>query len=205
MRGEYEAFLIESFFAHFFKKVFLKIEQLLRKVYVNFLRIYETAGFIPQSILFFLAVCTQIHDFRRSIDTFALTDDWNQKLTEFIGAAEDFGLFPCISRIKNDHSFLRIKDFVCETDKISFDLAGGFAVNTINGLVTRIGDFLSVFGKFDLWSEGTASVIFDCGELIYTTESRVIFAGDQVGADTPGIDFCILSLQAVNQVFVEVT
>ena len=155
--------------------------------------------------MFFLAVCTQIHDFRRSIDTFALTDDWNQKLTEFIGAAEDFGLFPCISRIKNDHSFLRIKDFICETDKISFDLAGGFAVNTINGLVTRIGDFFSVFGKFDLWSEGTASVIFDCGELIYTTESRVIFAGDQVGADTPGIDFCILSLQAVNQVFVKVT
>ena len=205
MRGEYEAFLIERFFAHFFKKVFLKIEQLLRKVYVNFLRIYETAGFIPQSILFFLAVCTQIHDFRRSIDTFALTDDWNQKLTEFIGAAEDFSLLPCISRIKNDHRLLRIKDFVCETDEISFDLAGGFAVNTINGLVARIGDFLSVFGKFDLRSEGAASVIFDCGELIYTTESRVIFAGDQVGADTPGINFGILSLQAVDQVFVEVT
>ena len=99
----------------------------------------------------------------------------------------------------------RIKNFIRHTDKICFDLACGFTVDSINSFISRIGDFFCIFGKLDLWCKSRASGIFYCSKLVYTAESRVILAGDQVGSDTPGIDFGILGLKAVDQVLIQIT
>ena len=71
---------------------------------------------------------------------------------------------------------------ISSENQVCLDLTGGFAVDTVNGLVARVGDFLCVLGKLDLWCEGGASCVLDCGKFVYTAESRVVTAGDQVGS-----------------------
>lgn len=70
-----------------------QIPEFLRKVYIYFLRIYETSGFIPESILLFLAVFAKLHNRWRFIDPFTFSDDRNEKFAYFIGSAENFVFF----------------------------------------------------------------------------------------------------------------
>lgn len=109
---------VESFLTYFFQKVFFQIPEFLRKVYIYFLRIYETSGFIPESILLFLAVFAKLHNRWRFIDSFTFSDDRNEKFAYFIGSAENFCLFPGIDWIKENHVLVCIKLFISKADKI---------------------------------------------------------------------------------------
>ena len=78
-------------------------------------------------------------------------------------------------------------------------------VDTVNGFISRVCDFFCVFRKFDLRYEIFIVLIFDGCQFVDTAECRTVFGGDQVRADTPGIDCGALGFQAVDQVFIQVT
>ena len=171
MMGDF--FLLQSFFAHFFQQSFFHVIKRLGKIYIYFLRIYKTSGLIPQCVLFLPAVVTKLHDGWRFVNALAVFDHWNKKLSKFVGSAQDFGLFPCVNRVEDHHGLFRIKFLICKPDQISFDLAGFLAVDTVYGLVARVGNFFCVFGKFDLRLEGVTVSVFYSGKFVNAAECRV--------------------------------
>ena len=62
------------------------------------------------------------------------------------------------------------------------------SVDTVGGLVARVCDLLLVLRELDLRDEGSSLLVHDRRELINTAEGRTVLGGDQVCADTPGVD-----------------
>ena len=62
------------------------------------------------------------------------------------------------------------------------------SVDTVGGLVARVCDLLLILGELDLRDEGSGLLIHDRRKLINTAEGRAVLGGDQVCADTPGVD-----------------
>ncbi len=85
--------LSELFFAHFFQKSLLHVIEGLGEIYIYFLRIYETSGFIPESILLLFAVVAEFHDRWRLVNALTIFNYRNKELTEFVGSAKNLGLF----------------------------------------------------------------------------------------------------------------
>ena len=135
---------------------------------------------------------------------FTFSDDRNEKFAYFIGSAENFCLFPGIDWIKENHVLVCIKLFISKADKICPDFSGFLIIETIYGFISRVGYFLCVFGKLDLRCKFGTVCIFDSSKFVYTAECRVIVGGDQSCSDTPGINLGILSLQALNEIFVQI-
>ena len=190
---------------HFLQKIFFQIIELLRKIYINFLGVDQTAGFIPESFLLLLAVFAKLHNFRRGVNPFSLPDHRDKKFKKLIGTAQNLCLFPGIHRIKDDHRFFRVKNLISQTDQVGLDLSGFFAVNTINSFISGICYLFCIFGKLDFGYKSITVSVFYCSKLVNSAKSRVVLAGDQIGSYAPGIDFCILSFQTVDQIFVQIT
>ena len=68
------------------------------------------------------------------------------------------------------------------------------SVDTVGRLVARVCDLLLVLGKLDLRDKFAGLLVHDRRELINTAEGRAVLGGDQVCADTPGVDGCALVL-----------
>ena len=175
-------FLLQSFFAHFFQQSFFHVIKRLGKIYIYFLRIYKTSGLIPQCVLLLFAIVAEFHDRWRFVNALTTFNYRNKKLTEFVGSAQNFGLFPGVNRVEDNHGFFRIKFLICKADQISFDLAGFLAVDTVYGLVARVGNFFCVFGKFDLRLEGITVSVFYSGKFVNAAECRVVIGCDQLGS-----------------------
>ena len=68
------------------------------------------------------------------------------------------------------------------------------SVDTVGRLIARVCDLLLVLGELDLRDEGSSLLVHDRRELIDAAEGRAVLGGDQVCADTPGVDGCALVL-----------
>lgn len=90
---------------------------------MNLMRVYQTAGLIPQRLLFFLAVFADVHNLWRLVNAFAVFEDWNEKFAHGVGARREVCLFPCLDRIEEQKGILLIKLFIHETDQICDNLA----------------------------------------------------------------------------------
>ena len=87
-------FKLESFFTHFFQQGLFHVIKWLGKIYIYFLRIYKTSGLIPQCVLLLFAIVAEFHDRWRFVNALTTFNYRNKKLTEFVGSAQNFGLFP---------------------------------------------------------------------------------------------------------------
>ena len=81
---------------------------------MNLMRVYQTAGLIPQRLLFFLAVFADVHNLWRLVNAFAVFEDWNEKFAHGVGARREVCLFPCLDRIEEQKGILRLFIF-CDT------------------------------------------------------------------------------------------
>ena len=171
-------FKLESFFTHFFQQGLFHVIKWLGKIYIYFLRIYKTSGLIPQCVLLLFAIVAEFHDRWRFVNALTTFNYRNKKLTEFVGSAQNFGLFPGVNRVEDNHGFFRIKFLICQADQVCFDLSGLLAVDTVYRLVARVGNFLCVFGKFDLRLEGITVSVFYSGKFLNAAECRVVIGCD---------------------------
>ena len=166
--------------------------------------IVEAFRLIPDGVFLFRAVIPYFHNRGGSIDTFPFQEYRNQKLSEAIGSAFDLGLFPGLYRVKDDHIFFFVKSFVGQTDQIRADLAGLLIVNPVDSFVARIGDLLRIFRQFYLGHKLTGFIL-DGSQFVDAAERRAVFGSDQVCANTPRGNGSTLILQAVDQMFIQIT
>ena len=104
------------------------------------------------------------------------------------------GLFPGLNRVEEKKGLVGVVFLVNQTDQVSNDLAIFLVVDASDGLIARIGDLFCIFGKLDLRDEFSGSLVLDRSQFVNTAEGWAVFGGDQVGADTPGVDGCALKL-----------
>ena len=74
---------------------------------------------------------------------------------------------------KSRRSSLASKGFICKADEVCLDFSGGFIVDPVDGLISRIGDLLRVFGNFNLWYE-LSVLALDGGKLVDASERRTV-------------------------------
>ena len=122
------------------------------------------------------------------VDTLTVLEYLHRKLTHRISSGSEECLFPCRYRVKEQQWLVLIERLADETDDISDDLVAVLSVDTVGGLVARVCDLLLVLGELDLRDEGSSLLVHDRRELINTAEGRAVLGGDQVCADTPGVD-----------------
>ena len=67
--------------AHLIEESRLDTEQLVGQVYINLVRICETARLVPEGVLLLCTVVTDFHDTWRRVDTFALEEDRNEEIS----------------------------------------------------------------------------------------------------------------------------
>ena len=113
-------------------------------------------------------------------------------------------LFPCLDRIEEQKGILLIELFIHETDQICDNLASLLVIDSLDGLVARIGNLFCIFRKLDLRDKFACVTVLDGSQLINAAEGRAVLGGDEVCADTPGRDGSALNLQAVDQVFIQI-
>ena len=139
---------------------------------MNLMRVYQTAGLIPQRRLFFLAVFADVHNLWRLVNTFAVFEDWNEKFAHGVGARREVCLFPCLDRIEEQKGILLIELFIHETDQICDNLASLLVIDSLDGLVARIGNLFCIFRKLDLRDKFACVTVLDGGQLINAAEGR---------------------------------
>ena len=99
---------------------------------MNLMRVYQTAGLIPQRLLFFLAVFADVHNLWRLVNAFAVFEDWNEKFAHGVGARREVCLFPCLDRIEEQKGILLIELFIHETDQICDNLASLLVIDSLD-------------------------------------------------------------------------
>ena len=73
--------LLDGSLSHLLQMICLDFVELIGKIYINFLRIYQTSCLIPEGVHFFLADVPDFHDRRRSVYTSAFLKDRNKKFS----------------------------------------------------------------------------------------------------------------------------
>ena len=124
---------------------------------MDLMRVYETFCLIPQGIQFLFTVLLDVHDLRGVVDTLAVLEYLDRKLTHRISSGSEECLFPCRYRVKEQQWLVLIEGLADETDDISDDLVAVLSVDTVGGLVARVCDLLLVLGELDLRDEGCQS------------------------------------------------
>ena len=109
--------------------------------------------------------------------------------------------FPNRIRVEDLIRILHRNRFLRECDHIAARFAGILAVQAIQSLEARIGDFLDVFGNFDLRCQH--AVLFECRQLIDTAEYRLGFRGNQTLADAEGVDLRPLQNDVADNIFIQ--
>ena len=140
--------------------------QLVGEIHMNLMRVYQTAGLIPQRLLFFLAVFADVHNLWRLVNAFAVFEDWNEKFAHGVGARREVCLFPCLDRIEEQKGILLIELFIHETDQICDNLASLLVIDSLDGLVARIGNLFCIFRKLDLRDKFACVTVLDGSQLI---------------------------------------
>ncbi len=138
------------------------------------------------------------------VDTLAVLEYLHRKLTHGVGAGSEVCLFPCRYRVEEQQRLVLIELLADETDQICDDLAGFLVVDTVDGLVARVCDLLRVLGELDLRDEFLPPSFVHGSQLINTAEGRAVLGGDQVCADTPGVDGSALYSLSCDQVLIQV-
>ena len=165
--------------------------------------IEETFCLIPEGVFLLATVCGNFFDTRRIVDACSVDENRNHHFTNRIGAAFELCLFPGLDRVEKEKILGSIDGLIGKTDQVSFDLAVFFLINTENRFISRVGNFLGIFRKLDLRYKFTV-LILNGGKLVYATEGRSVFGGDQIGSDTPRIDGRTLNLEIVDQIFIQI-
>ena len=171
--------------AGFLQQFHLDVIQLLRKVYVDLMRIHQTHGFFPQRLFFLLADVADLHDRRRFVAAEAVLEDRDQKLADRVSPSLDPGLFPGLDRIEDDHILVLVKRLANEADQVRADLSGLLVVNTVNRFIPGICDLFNVLRTFDLRRKFGSIGLFDRRHLIDAAESRAVARCNEVRSDTP--------------------
>ena len=108
--------------------------QLVGEIYMDLMRVYQTAGLIPQRLLFFLAVFADVHNLRRLVNAFAVFEDWNEKFAHGVGARCEVCLLPGLDRVEEQKGILLIELFIHETDQICDNLASLLVIDSLDGV-----------------------------------------------------------------------
>ena len=163
------------------------------------MRIEEPLGLFPKGFLLLPAIIGDFFDGRRLIDAFSVLEYRYEDLAHDIGAACKLRLLPGLDGIKQEQVFTGVEGLVGEADEVCFNFSCCFIIDPKDRFVTRIGDFLRIFGNLYLWNE-FAGFVLDGGELVHPAEGRIVLGGDQVRPHTPGVNGCSLYLEIVEQI-----
>ena len=105
----------------------LVVIQLLGQVDVDLVRVHQTAGLFPQSILFLHAVGADIHGLGRSVNAFAVLEQGDHELAQGELTGCQPGLFPGFHGIEEGEGLVLAVDFFLETDDICLYLVFGLS------------------------------------------------------------------------------
>ena len=96
-------------------------------------------------------------------------EDWHHQFSHAVRAAFELGFFPCLQWIKDHKIFIRVKCFAYKADQISTDLTGCLIIDSVNGLVARIGNLFCILRQLNLRYE-FAILCLDSSKFIYASE-----------------------------------
>ena len=188
---------------HLVQQIRFNLIQTVGKIHIYFMRIHQTAGFIPESLLFMETILTDIHYRGRFIDTLSLVKHFHHQFSHGIGAAFQMGLLPGFHRIKDHQVFRFVKAVVYQADQIGFQFSIGLLINPVHRFISGIRHFFGILGQLDLGHKITVTGL-DCRQLVNAAECGTVLGGDQIGSHSPGSNLCPLRLQAVNQIFIQI-
>lgn len=170
------------------QQLVLHLPQCIRQIHMHPVRIFQAQGFLPQRGFFLCTIIPQIHDLRGFIYAFPIEEYGNHQLPHGIAVGRQMGLFPGLDRVEEQQGIGGVIGFSYKADQVGDDLPGLFVVNSLDHLIAWIGDLLGVLRQLDLRDEFTGMLVLDGRQFVYAAEGRGILGGDQVRANTPGID-----------------
>ncbi len=135
------------------------------------MRVHETAGLFPESVLLLQAVIADLHSFGRLVDTFAVLEKRNHQFAKGEFTGMELGLFPGLDGIEDGELLVLTEGLFFKTDNICLDLVFGLIVDTVDLLVAGIGDLFGVLGQLDLGDE-IAVVVLDSSQLVDARPGR---------------------------------
>ena len=137
----------------FVKQFIFHLPQRHRQIYVGSVWVLQTEGLFPESCDLFFAILLDIHDLRRVVDALAILKYRDHQLADGVAVWGQVSLFPGLNRVEEQQGFAGIVLLIHQTDQVCDDLAGFLIINTADGLVAWVGDFLGVLGELDLRDE----------------------------------------------------
>ena len=181
----------------------LGVVELLGKIDIHLMRVVETSGFLPERILLLQAVVADFHRRTGLIDALSVQEERRQHLAEgeFAGLKRCF--LPGLHRVKEKQRLLFAEVLIGKADEIRLDLMTVLFVDTVNLLVAGIGDLLGILGQLDLGLEGAVLVLYSC-KLVDAAEARIVLGGNQVRADSEGIDAGTLLIKRIDEVLIQI-
>ena len=145
----------------FIKQFIFHLPQRHGQIHVGPVRIFQTERFLPKCCELFFAVFLDVHNLWRLVNAFAVFEDWNEKFAHGVGARREVCLFPCLDRIEEQKGILLIELFIHETDQICDNLASLLVIDSLDGLVARIGNLFCIFRKLDLRDKFACMTVHD--------------------------------------------
>ena len=181
----------------------LGVVELLGKIDIHLMRVVETSGFLPERILLLQAVVADFHRRTGLIDALSVQEERRQHLaeSEFAGLKRCF--LPGLHRVKEKQRLLFAEVLIGKADEIRLDLMTVLFVNAVNLLVAGIGDLLGILGQLDLGLEGAVLVLYGC-KLVDAAEARIVLGGNQVRADSEGIDAGTLLIKRIDEMLIQI-
>lgn len=161
--------------------------------------IFKALYLIPELVCLSGAVAADVRCRGRGVNAFSVLKNRYKQLAQMV-IRDGFAL-PSVLRIKDFERLCFVNRFVIDAKQVGNGFAAVVVIDSVYFFIVRVCDFSRILADFDFRLDD--AILFRGHELIYASENRVAFGGDEAFADAESVDFRSLADDVADDIFIE--